>query len=293
MDWTDLPPLAGLRAFAAFAHSGGLLEASKALGVSHAAISQQLKALEKHLGVKLLDRSGRAMVLTGDGHQLAQATQQGFEQMISACQGITGANDARPLHVSTSPGFTGSWLMPRLAEFRAAHPEIDILIDPSVKLVALSPGGVDLAIRYGIGPWPDVESTMLVETPIVVVAAPSLLKGRVINGAEDLKSLPWLEELGRSEGTNWLKQQGVSSELRGGFIQVPGNLLMDAARDGLGVAVMALSSAERDIQAGRLVQLSVSDNKGEGYHIVTRPGVQRPPLRAFVRWLKRCSNEEY
>lgn len=179
--------------------------------------------------------------------------------------------------------------MPRLPEFRAAHPETDILIDPSAEFVTLSPDGVDVAIRFGSGKWPDLDSTMLFHSPIAVVAAPSLLAGHEISGPDDLKALPWLEELGLSEGTGWMRNQGVTSELTGGFLQVPGNLLMDAARDGQGVAVVAYVFVERDIQAGRLVLLSMDERQGAGYHVVTRSGVQRPPVRAFVRWLKRTA----
>lgn len=291
MEWRDLPPLASLRAFAAFADAAGVAEAGDALGVSHAAISQQLKALETHLGVQLLDRSARAMTLTAEGRALAAAATEGFGQMIDVTRTLTGANDTRPLHLSVTPSFAASWLMPRLPDFRAQHPGVNILVDPSAEMVAVSPGGVDVAIRYGTGPWPGLAHELWLTSPMIVVAAPGLIKGRKISTPSDLQSAPWLEELGRSEGTTWLRRHGVDSGLTGSFIQVPGNLLLDGARDGQGVAVTVECFVERDLQAGRLVKLFEEDRAGAGYHIVTHAGVQRPPLKAFVRWLRRCVPE--
>ena len=105
MDWRSLPPLSALRAFAAFAETGNVVEAGAALGVSHAAVSQQLKALEQHLDAALLDRSGRGLRLTATGEQLAAALRLGFEAMGAAVAEITGAQADRPLHISTTPTF--------------------------------------------------------------------------------------------------------------------------------------------------------------------------------------------
>jgi LysR family glycine cleavage system transcriptional activator len=292
MDWRDLPPLAGLRAFAAFADTGGVSQAGAALGVSHAAISQQLRSLEAHLGVSLLDRAGRTMHLTAEGEALAQAAMQGFAQMIEASRTITGANDTRPLHISATPTFAASWLMPCLPRFRMIEPDVNILLNPTPDIAALEPGGVDIAIRYGTGPWAGLDNELWLESPMVVVGAPSLVAGKKVESAEDLRHLPWLEEFGRSEGSDWLSEHGVSERTTAGFIQVPGNLMLDGARDGQGIAVTVRAFVEADLQSGRLVLLDEENRDGSGYHIVTRPGVQRPPLKAFVRWLKRTLAED-
>ncbi|MEM6305858.1 MAG: LysR substrate-binding domain-containing protein [Pseudomonadota bacterium] len=287
MEWRHLPPLAGLRAFSAFAETGSVVAAGDALGVSHAAISQQLRALEGHLGVALLDRSGRTLTLTDAGQQLAEATQAGFARMIDTVQEITGASDARPLHISTTPTFASSWLMPRLPRFRALHPEIDLMIDPTPEIVTLATGGIDVAIRYGTGGWAGLEAALLLASPMVVVAAPSLIPQGRVPDLEALLDYPWLEEFGTTESTRWLQQHGVGGRLTHGLTQVPGNLLLDGARDGQGVAVTVRAFVERDIAAGRLNVLFSEDSSGAGYHIVTRPGVQRPAVKALVKWLRK------
>lgn len=288
MDWRDLPPLSALRAFAAFAEEGSVVAAGDALGVSHAAISQQLRSLETHLDLVLLDRSGRALSLTPDGMQMAEAVRTGFGGMISMAQVLTGARASRPLHISLTPTFAASWLMPRLPRFREKFANVDLMLNPTPKIADLGPDGVDLAIRHGTCDWPGLECEMLVQSPIVVVAAPSLI------GADGpppepaaLARLPWLEELGRSEADAWLEQQGVHREAGYGMMQLPGNLLLEAARSGQGVAVTVRCFVEDDIAAGRLRVVAVEDAFGAGYYIVTKPGVMRPALKSFVQWLRR------
>ena len=287
MDWRDLPPLSALRAFAAFADMGSVVAAGDALGVSHAAISQQLRSLETHLDVVLLNREGRAMTLTAEGEQLANALHSGFGGMIDTIRLITGARDERPLHISTTPTFAASWLMPRLPKFRDLHPQVDLMLDPTPEVVGLSPDGIDLAIRYGAGHWPSLDAEMLLRSPMVVVAAPSLVGQGALPHVEDLTDMPWLEEFCTSEATRWLSQQGVKLKFGRGLTQVPGNLLLDGARDGQGVAVTVRAFVERDIAAGRLRVIEVEDKPEMGYHLVTRPGVMRPVLKDFIRWIRR------
>jgi len=275
-----------MRAFAAYAEEGSVVSAGRALNVSHAAISQQLRALEQHLNVALFNRSGRTLTLTSEGDQLARALNLGFGAIGAAVDELQRSSADRPVHVSATPSFTASWLMPRLSGFSTAHPEVDLTLDPSPQLVELTHGGIDVALRFGKGPWRGLDAELLLESPLVVVAAPSLLKGARPTTPADLADYPWLEELGTTEASNWLRSRGVDKITTRGRIQVPGNLVLDGARDGQGVAVGVRHFVEADLKAGRLVEL-FSENDGGGYHIVTRPGVMRPAVKAFVHWLRR------
>ena len=290
MDWRILPPLSALRAFTAFAETRNVVAAGDALGVSHAAISQQLRALEGHLDTALLDRSGRNLALTTQGERLARGLRAGFAEIIEAVAEITGQQEVRPIHISTTPTFAASWLMPRLPKFRAAHPTVDLMIDPSANLVELGADGIDIAIRYGTGPWPGLQADLLLQSPMVVVAAPSLVGSDPFTDLNQLAAYPWLEEFGTSESTRWLRRFGVS-EMAKGMLQVPGNLLLDGARDGQGVAVTVREFVARDVAAGRLRELHIEDTPGAGYHIVTRPGVLRQSVKEFVTWLRREARE--
>ncbi|MAE90230.1 MAG: LysR family transcriptional regulator [Pelagibaca sp.] len=286
MDWSALPPLSALRAFAAYADCGSVAEAGGALNVSHAAISQQIRNLEAHMGVPLLDRHGRRMRLSAEGERLAEALLEGFGTMLQTTQELTGRDADRPLEISATPGFAAVWLMPRLPLFRSRHPEISLTIDPSAALRTLEPGGLDVAIRYGNGDWPGLESTLLVLSPIVVVAATDLVGECEIASPADLRPFPWLQELGTNEATDWFAEHGVEQDRSRGMTGLPGNMMIEAARQGQGVAITARLFVEPDIQAGRL-RLLFEDPRKKGYYLVTRPGVARSPLRHFVSWLRR------
>jgi len=290
MNWLKLPPLSSLRAFSAFAEKGGVVQVGAALNVSHAAISQQLRVLEKHMGVALVRRDGKSLSLTPEGAHLARAVQLGFGSIGAAVEEVMSAGAARPVHVSLTPTFAASWLMPRLPEFQAKFPEISLTIDPSPHLVELTRGGVDVAIRYGSGGWPGVDCEMLLETPFVVVAAPSLLGGRSDWTPEELSQLPRLEEFGTTEASTWLVRRGVDHPPQGRRISLPGTLLLEGLRAGQGVTATVRHFVEQDIKAGRLVELH-TEPESSGYHILTAKTPLRPAVKTFVSWLRRQAGD--
>lgn len=285
MDWRTLPSLSALRAFAALAETGSFTRAGEALNVSHAAISQQVRALEERLGVTLVARDGRRGTLTFEGERLAVALEGAFSGIARAIDELTGADARRPLQVTTTPAFATSWLMPRLSSFRHEHPEVELMLNPTHEVVELVPGGVDVAIRYGQGRWRGLEAEMLVPTNLVLVGAPSLIGDRRITDYRDILDLPWIQEFGTTEMSEWLRDHGVVSDRKANVVHLPGHLVLEAVRAGDGVSVSTRVNVQRDIDAGRVLVLFEEDQPGRGYHIVTRAGVQRPPLRAFVRWL--------
>jgi LysR family transcriptional regulator, glycine cleavage system transcriptional activator len=286
--WRDMPPLTALRAFSAFATAGTLAAAGAQTGVTHAAVSQQIRALEAHLRVALVTRSARGLVLTEEGRALARGLADGFGTIATTLQALMADEAGRPLRVTTTPAFAGGWLMPRLADFRHHHPGVDLMIDASPDVVQIGPDGADIALRFGNGSWPGLDAQLLLRSSVVIVAAPSLMAGKTAASAADLADLPWLEELGTSEATAFLDKYGVTR--RGGFglTSIPGNLVLDAARDGQGVAVIARAFVEADLRAGRLLAV-FEDSEREGYFIVTRPGAQRPAVKAFAGWAMRAA----
>ena len=286
IDWSRLPSLSALRAFCAFVQTGSVVEAGAALNVSHAAISQQLRSLEAHLGTPLFDRSSRALVLTFEGRSLARALEDGFGRVAAGVEALNATDAQRPLNVGCTPTFAAAWLMPRLAGFQADHPGIDMILSPSPVLTDPSPGTIDVAIRYGTGGWAGLDSEPLLPSPVVVVGAPSLFKGNLPNEPRDLIAYPWLEELGTTETTSWLASQGLAEERVLSRTQVPGNLMIDGARRGNGIAVTTRIAVAEDLGAGRLICV-FEERRDAGYHLVTKPGVQRAPLKAFLRWIRR------
>ena len=149
MDWTAFPPLSSLRAFEAAARNLNYSAAGRELNVSHAAIAQQVRSLESHLGLRLAQRAGRGIELSPQGALLAEHLTHGFGEMAGALRALTAAESDRPLHVTMTPSFAANWFMPRMQSFRAAHPDIDLTVNPTVDLVDLRKTQCDVAIRFG------------------------------------------------------------------------------------------------------------------------------------------------
>ncbi len=227
MDWCTLPPLSALRSFAALAQEGSFSRAGAVLNVSHAAVSQQVRALEERLGTALVQREGRGTALTPAGTQLASTLEASFLAIRRAVDEITGADAARPLQVSMTPSFAVSWLMPRIAEFRHRHPEIELMLNPTPELVDLAPGGIDVAIRFGGGSWAGLQSELLLATNFVIVAARSMIGSRTISDPREILDFPWLQELGTNEMSNWLRQRGVLAPKTGNITHLPGHMLLE------------------------------------------------------------------
>ncbi|RBW53129.1 LysR family transcriptional regulator [Ruegeria sp. A3M17] len=286
MNWMEMPPLASLRAFSAFAATRNVVEAGNSLNVSHAAISQQLRALEKHLGIALLDRTGKSMTLTPEGERLARALHLGFGAIGDALVELTQSKQDRPVHVSLTSSFAASWLMPRLPAFQAEHPDIQLALDPSPALVSLDPGGVDVAIRYGAGTWPGVRTEMLLQSPMVIVAARNLVGEKPSWTPDELSELPWLEEFGTTEATKWLARRGVGHGPNAGRISLPGNLLLEGLRAGQGVTVTARHFVKAEITSGQIIEL-FREPENSGYHLVTGDFPLRLAAKTFIAWLRR------
>ncbi len=287
MDWQRLPPLSSLRAFAAVADEGGFSQAGRALNVSHAAVGQQVHALERLLGTELVFRAGRGLALTPAGVELAQTLNTAFGDISRAVSRLTGVDAVRPLSISCTHAFASGWLMPRLPDFRKRHPDIELMVNPTPAVVDLAPGGVDIAIRFGKGPWPGLTSELLVPCDITAVAAPSLVGPRRFGEATALLDLPWIQEDDSNEVTTWLNHQGVVTDSRISITHLPGYLAMVAVRRGEGVLALPSIISEDDVSAGRLVVLFQDSEPGRGYHVVTRPGEKRPALKTFLSWLLR------
>ena len=267
MSWHNLPPMSSLRAFTAYAETGSLQKAGDALNVSHAAISQQIRNLEAHLGVQLLDRKERQAQLMQEGRSLSDALQSGFGVIAQEVEKLTGVEDARALTVTTTPSFAANWLVPRLAGFRTKHPEIDVVIDANPHTVPLERGGPDVAIRFGEGDWTGLETQLLVKTCRVAVAAPSFICDDCPTTPADLARFPILQEVGTSESSLWLEKHGVCEAGKGGRIILPGNLTLDAARMGQGITVTAEIWVKSDLESGRLVKL-FEDEEDFGYFTI-------------------------
>jgi LysR family glycine cleavage system transcriptional activator len=285
VDWSQLPSLTSLRAFAALADGKSYTRAATALNVSHAAVSQQVKALEERLGVSLVVRVGRGIMLTSVGASLARDLETGFAAIRRGVETLTGADVSRPVQITTSPAFAVEWLMPRIAEFQQRHPEITLMLNPSVEVMELKSGGIDLAVRYKDRRRLEKEVTPVLISDMVVIGTPSLIGDGAYDDPAALMNMPWLQELGTNEVADWFERRGVTLDRPLMISQMPGNLIMQAVRRGDGISYTARAFFKDEIRSGQVVVL-YSDPAVGTYYIETCPGVMRPPVKTFVNWLK-------
>jgi LysR family glycine cleavage system transcriptional activator len=285
MDWSELPSLTSLRAFAALAEQKSYTRAATALNVSHAAVSQQVKALEEWLGVSLVTRVGRGIALTMEGELLARDLEVGFAAIRRGVEVLGGAGATRPVQVTMSPAFATEWLMPRIAEFQVQHPEITLMLNPTGEVVDLKPGGVDMAIRYCSSDRLKKGVTSVLISDTVVIGTPALIGTRALRDPAILMDMPWLQELGTNEVAEWMARRGVTLDRPLIINHMPGNLIMEAVRRGAGITYTARAFFQDEIRSGQVVVLHSEPAFGH-YYIETCPGVMRPPVKAFVNWLK-------
>ncbi len=286
LDWKTFPSLTALRAFEAAARLQSFSSAARALNVTHAAVAQQVRGLEDHLGHALVYREGRGLALTTEGAKLAQALAEGFRIIDQALTDLRAIDKGAPLRVTMTPAFAAQWLMPRLGAFWAAHPEVPLSLHPEKRLVDLRKEPIDLGIRFGDGIWPGLDAEFLTAAHYVIVAAPSMLQGRRDLSLEDMSAMPWVIEQDWPEALAWLKSFGLQPDAMNIAYIPTEELALSAARQGYGLHVEAAALVEQDVENGALVVLGSIRDDSLAYYIVTRPGPKRAEVRTFIKWLK-------
>lgn len=254
-----LPPLRALRAFEAAARHLSFGQAAAELGVTPGAISHQIKALEAWLDAPLFHRLTRAIRLTDAGEAALPFLTEGFDRLSEGAARMQACTDEHMLTVSVSPGFGSLWLMPRLDKFRRAHPDIEVRIDGTDRLVDIAGGEADVAIRYGPGGYADVQSDRLFAMRATPVCSPELLtKNPNLRKPAELKNhtllhIEWKEEEG--SWRTWLLNAGVTDAdpLKGPRFTKE-EMAVRAALDGEGIALIGDRMAEDHIASGRLVR---------------------------------------
>ena len=173
-----LPPLHTLRAFEVAARQLNFSRAAAELNLTHGAISHQMKALERDLGVALFERRSRGVALTEPGRQLAASVREGLDRIARGVAELR-VHPTRSLTVSVLPAFATHWLIPRLADFNRRHPDIDINVRAGQALADFATDDVDLAVRYGEGRWPNLVAVQLAHEDVFPVCSPRFAGGRL------------------------------------------------------------------------------------------------------------------
>ncbi len=290
------PGLRSLRAFDAAARHLSFTRAADDMGVTPAAISNQIKELEDQLGVQLFQRTSRTMRLTREGDILAAAAHESIEVLSRALHRLRRLENRNQIRVSSTPSVAAKWLVPRLDNFLEAFPGADVRIDVSNALVDFDRDDVDVAIRFGGGKYPGLRSDLLFNDTLSPVCSPSIItKEKPLREPKDLFRHTLIHLEWQAQGSPWpnwrmwMQAAGIKDfdEKRGlHFGQT--SLTIQAAIDGQGVALGDSNLVADDLAAGRLVKpfdLSLKAPDSFSYFVITRSDTKDAPMvNAFRDW---------
>ena len=288
---TALPSLNGLRAFEAAARLLSFTRAAAELNVTQTAVSHQIRRLEDQLGLRLFVRRNRALLLTREAQAYLPAVSSAFEDLRRATARLRRADHDGVLIVSTMPSLAAKWLLARVAGFQDLHPGIAVHITTSTRLVDFQREKADMAIRYGRGNWLGLRADWLMADDIFPVCSPALLSGRKpLRRPDDLVHHTLLHNTSWPEDWRlWLTSAGLSAALATGRGLNFDDTVMtiQAAIEGLGVALGWSRLVEADIAAGRLVAPFDTVLPAEaGYYVVVPEAMaDAPKIALFREWL--------
>ena len=291
----SLPPLNSLRAFESAGRHLSFSKAADELNVTPGAISQQIRTLEEFLEIRLFKRRNRMIILTEPGQIFLPLLAEGFTSITEAVDTVRRSQRDEPLTISAAPSFTSRWLIPRLCKFQALHPEIDVRIDASSRLVDFIHEDIDVGIRFGTGEFEGLDPIYLFSFDLIAVCSPELFhQGDGIRELSDIRNHTLLHNEDADVGDSWpdwgmwLATAGVDDiDPSGGIYFNQGEMIINAAIEGQGIALVGNVLAAGEIEAGRLVQLfETSLPVRLSFHLVTsRQKARSPKVIAFREWV--------
>jgi LysR family transcriptional regulator, regulator of gene expression of beta-lactamase len=283
MDLSHLP-LNALRAFEASARHLSFTRAGLELHVTQAAVSHQVKHLEESLGVPLFRRLPRGLALTEEGEALLPVLTESFRRIAGALDRFEGGRLREVLTLGAVGTFVTGWLLPRLAEFRAAHPFVDLRLLTNNNRVDLAGEGLDCAIRFGDGAWHGTEAARLFEAPLSPLCAPALAQR--LRQPADLARETLLRSYRADEWTQWFAAAGLPARVIRGFVFDSSLAMAEAAVQGAGVALLPVRMFERDLRQERLIQPFATEVALGAYWLTRlKSRAETRAMSAFRNWL--------
>jgi LysR family glycine cleavage system transcriptional activator len=283
-----LPSINHLRSFQVIGHHLNLVHAARELHLSPSTLSYQLGMLEERLGTRLFTRTGRGLAFTEAGRLLHGEVDQSLQRLWSAWQRVAANERAAPLVVNSLPTFAMHWLLPRLTAVQEQFANVEIRV--SIAPVDLERDALDCAIAYGDGRWPGVHCDFLREESLIVVCSPETLAANgPLAGVADLARFTLLSAKTRPDDwTLWADAAQGTLPARGRQLLLASrNMVIQAACENLGVAVVDPAMVRSELSSGRLMQALPSVAKGQGAYYLVYPEVEESLARvaAFRAWL--------
>ena len=287
----DLPPLSPLKVFETAGRLENFTHAGRELGISQAAVSQQIRVLEADLGVVLFDRQHRKVALTPAGARLLRSVRVSLELIAKTAREIRRGQSPTNLRVSADLAFAHNWLMPRVTDFAGRHPHIVPSIVSSDYEADCLRDDIDVAILYGGGTWPGYETQFIFDEEIFPVCALEYLERHGPVDLDHLDDHVLLDLQGRWDWVSWSQWAGEMD------VRLPENirvrefnsfpLLTDATVNAQGVALGWKYLSDRQLDNGVLVRLSEKSMRTDrGYYLVTRRPLSEPAIE-FCQWVEQ------
>ncbi|ROL72719.1 LysR family transcriptional regulator [Pseudomonas vranovensis] len=283
-------PLNALRAFEASARHLSFTRAAIELCVTQAAVSHQVKSLEAQLKVALFKRLPRGLMLTREGETLLPVLRECFDRIAQTLDCFDGGHYREVLTVGAVGTFALGWLLPRLPDFQALHPFIDLRLSTNNNRVDIAAEGLDYAIRFGSGAWHGIDAQPLLEAPLSVLCVPSIAVQ--LHSPADLLQHTLLRSYRSDEWAEWFQAAGLPGALQPSRTMVFDSSLgmMDAALQGAGVALAPPLMFER-LLASDAIRQPFDLSIGTGSYWLTRlqSKAESPAMAAFKAWLLKAA----
>jgi LysR family glycine cleavage system transcriptional activator len=282
-----LPPLTWLRGFEATARLGSFTGAARALGLTQAAVSYQVRSLEKHLGFPLFERLAHGLRLTDIGRAYLPSVQRSFDEVSAATVGLFGAKGEASLAIRTPISFGALWLAPRLRAFCEAHPSISIRLYSAIWGSAIPAERVDIEIRVGDGRWPGFTSERIENSTVIAVGRLGKKKPKAL---AELAGDTLIEIMEVDDAwARLFRSSGLTLSRDAKIVRVDSSLYaLELAAAGIGHALILRSFAEPYLSSGRLAHLLGIERAARLSHYLLQPlDVQRrkPQALLFAKWL--------
>ena len=286
----DLPPFAALKAFETAARHKSFRAAAKEACQTPSAVSHQIRTLETYLQTKLFDRDTGKSSLTPAGEEYLHTVQSIFQQLEDARARLARHSDPKTLRINLTHTLASCWLLPRLPNFQRRHPELDIKLINSEEPLELLSANIDISLRFGNGHWPGLKAEFLMRDELFIVCRPDLVPS--LPDADKLNELATrftLLHLSRNETEwqDWLQDAGFPGQEIPHRIDLDSRqLVLQAAADGLGIAIGRASYAAEFIRNGRLaIAYPMRKATDNGYYLVYPPGNRNEKTEQFRNWI--------
>ncbi|MBN8165410.1 beta-lactamase transcriptional regulator PenR [Burkholderia multivorans] len=277
-------PLNALRAFESSARHLNFTRAGLELSVTQAAVSQQVRALEERLGCALFTRLPRGLDLTDEGRALLPVLSDAFSRIETVLQQFDGGRLRQVLTLGVVGTFALGWLMPRLKRFRDTHPLVELRLRTHNNVVDLAAEGLDFAIRFGQGNWPATRNERLFDAPLTALCAPDI--ARRLTQPADLAHETLLRSYRTDEWLGWFDAAQLEPWTVNGPVFDSSRLMVEAAMQGVGIALAPACMFERELQLGLLARPLDIDVHAGGYWLTSlKSKPLTPAMTLFRDWI--------